>query len=189
VWPLVERKRRLRQLIPSVPMRLLSVGHVQVRGSDFFEVACARPRGNRGEARQRSVPCGRHEHQLVQMKNPAYTQMTARHELFDRRTGSRRRGLMLRVHKVHSWRRRWDWLSSLRRPQTRSTLRRYRALSQGRDSVRSSDCLRVKSHCVSYPFKGHPSRRSNGFLVYCEGMEIIGSSSCASGRRRPTSRT
>jgi hypothetical protein len=33
------------------------------------------------------------------MKNPAYTQMTARHELFDRRTGSRRRGLMLRVHK------------------------------------------------------------------------------------------
>ena len=45
VWPLVERKRRLRQLIPSVPMRLLSVGHVQVRGSDFFEVACARLEG------------------------------------------------------------------------------------------------------------------------------------------------
>ena len=27
---------------------------------------CARPRGHRGQARERSLPCGRHEHQLVQ---------------------------------------------------------------------------------------------------------------------------
>jgi bifunctional non-homologous end joining protein LigD len=40
-WPLAERKRRLRRLIPSVPTRLLYVDHVQARGSDFFEVACA----------------------------------------------------------------------------------------------------------------------------------------------------
>ena len=31
------------------------------------------------------------------IKNPAYTQMTARHELFERRTGSRKRRPMLRV--------------------------------------------------------------------------------------------
>ncbi len=31
------------------------------------------------------------------IKNPAYTQMTARHELFERRTESRKRRLMLRV--------------------------------------------------------------------------------------------
>jgi hypothetical protein len=76
-----------------------SVGHVQVRGSDFFEIACARPRGNRGEARQRSYHADGTSTNWCKMKNPAYTQMTARHELFDRRTGSRRRGLMLRVHK------------------------------------------------------------------------------------------
>ena len=40
-WPLVERKQRLRKLIPSVPTRLLYVDHVEARGRDFFEVACA----------------------------------------------------------------------------------------------------------------------------------------------------
>jgi hypothetical protein len=40
-WPLVERKRRLRRLIPSVPTRLLYVDQVEARGRDFFEVACA----------------------------------------------------------------------------------------------------------------------------------------------------
>jgi bifunctional non-homologous end joining protein LigD len=40
-WPLIERKRRLRQLIPSVPTRLLYVDHIKARGKDFFEVACA----------------------------------------------------------------------------------------------------------------------------------------------------
>ena len=40
-WPLAERKRRLRRLIPSVPTRLLYVDHVEARGRDFFEVACA----------------------------------------------------------------------------------------------------------------------------------------------------
>jgi bifunctional non-homologous end joining protein LigD len=39
-WPLIERKRRLRQLIPSVPARLLYVDHVSARGKRFFEVAC-----------------------------------------------------------------------------------------------------------------------------------------------------
>ena len=97
-WPLVERKRRLRRLIPSVPTRLLYVDHVEARGQGLLRGrVCARPRGHRGQARERSLPCGRHEHQLVKIKNPAYTQMTARHELFERRTGSRKRRPMLRV--------------------------------------------------------------------------------------------
>jgi ATP-dependent DNA ligase len=33
----------------------------------------------------------------IKIKNPAYTQMTARHELFERRAGLRRRRPMLRV--------------------------------------------------------------------------------------------
>jgi hypothetical protein len=55
--------------------------HVLARGKDFFEVACAHDRGHRGQARERSLPCGRHEHQLVQDQESLYTQMTARHEL------------------------------------------------------------------------------------------------------------
>ena len=66
-WPLVERKRRLRRLIPSVPTRLLYVDHVEARGQGLLRGrVCARPRGHRGQARSRSLPCGRHEHQLVQ---------------------------------------------------------------------------------------------------------------------------
>jgi bifunctional non-homologous end joining protein LigD len=40
-WPLIERRRRLRQLISSVPTRLLYVDHVKARGRDFFQVAPA----------------------------------------------------------------------------------------------------------------------------------------------------
>jgi hypothetical protein len=39
--PPLERKRRLRTSIPSVPTRLLYVDHVEERGTDFFEGACA----------------------------------------------------------------------------------------------------------------------------------------------------
>src|SRR5918993_1307001 len=34
-WPLVERKRRLRRLIPSVPTRLLYVDHILERGREI----------------------------------------------------------------------------------------------------------------------------------------------------------
>jgi len=40
-WPLIERKRRLRRLIPSVPTRLLYVDHVEAPGRGFFKLACA----------------------------------------------------------------------------------------------------------------------------------------------------
>jgi hypothetical protein len=55
-WPLVEWRRRLRRLIPSVSTRLMYVDHVQARGRDFFEVACAHDlRGHRGQARERAA--------------------------------------------------------------------------------------------------------------------------------------
>ena len=37
----VERKRRLRGLIPSVSTRLLYVDHIIEQGRNFFRVACA----------------------------------------------------------------------------------------------------------------------------------------------------
>jgi bifunctional non-homologous end joining protein LigD len=40
-WPLIERKRRLRQLIPSVPTSLMHVDHPKAMDRDFFQVASA----------------------------------------------------------------------------------------------------------------------------------------------------
>jgi bifunctional non-homologous end joining protein LigD len=97
-WPLVERKRRLRRLIPSVQSRLLYVDYVQARGRDFFEVACAHDL----EDMVGKLASGRYHADgtstnWIKIGIPGYTQMTARHELFERRTGSRKHCLMLRV--------------------------------------------------------------------------------------------
>jgi ATP-dependent DNA ligase len=88
-WPLLERKRRLRRLIPSVPTRLLYVDHIQARGSDFFEVACAhdlegivaKPANGRYHSDGIST-------NWIKIKNAGYTQMTGR-QLFERRTDRR----------------------------------------------------------------------------------------------------
>jgi ATP-dependent DNA ligase len=88
-WPLIERKRRLRQLVPSVPTRLLYVDHIKARGTDFFEVACAhdlegivaKPANGRYHSDGTNT-------NWVKIKNPCYTQMTARHELFESRRGT-----------------------------------------------------------------------------------------------------
>jgi len=89
-WPLIERKRRLRQLIPSVPTRMLYVDHVKARGRDFFRIACAhdlegivaKPANGRYHADGAST-------NWIKIKNAGYTQMTARHELFESRRGAR----------------------------------------------------------------------------------------------------
>jgi ATP-dependent DNA ligase len=82
-WPLVERKRRLRRLIPSVPTRLLYVEHIRARGRDFFEVACAHDL-----ERIVAKPVNGRYHSdgtspnWIKITSPEYTQMTARAELF-----------------------------------------------------------------------------------------------------------
>jgi ATP-dependent DNA ligase len=98
--PLVERKRRLRKVIPSVPTRLLYVDHITKRGRDFFKVACAhdlegivaKPANGRYHADGRST-------NWIKFKNPGYTQMTARHELFQQRPGPHNGQRKLRVRK------------------------------------------------------------------------------------------
>jgi ATP-dependent DNA ligase len=90
-WPLVERKRRLRLLIPSVPTRLLYVDHIRERGRDFFEVACAhdlegivaRPVNGRYHWNGTST-------NWMKIKNSGYTQMTARHALFESHRDTKR---------------------------------------------------------------------------------------------------
>jgi hypothetical protein len=62
--PLIERKRRLRQLIPSVPTRLLYIDHVSATGKTSSNRLRARSRGNRGKAGERTVSLGRERTQL-----------------------------------------------------------------------------------------------------------------------------
>ena len=90
-WPLIDRKRRLRQLIPSVPTRLLYVDHIQGCGTDFFRVACAHDL----EGIVAKPTNGRYHSDAIgtnwlKIKNPAYTQMTARHALFESRGRAKR---------------------------------------------------------------------------------------------------
>jgi ATP-dependent DNA ligase len=97
-WPLVERKRRLRRLIPSVPTRLPYVDHVEARGREFFHVACAHDL----EGIVAKLASGRYHADgtntnWCQIKNRGYMQMTARHEPFERRTGARKRAPILRL--------------------------------------------------------------------------------------------
>ena len=97
-WPLMERKRRLLKLIPSVPTRLLYVDHVEARGKDFFEVACAHDlEGIVGKLASGRYHAGGTSTNWIKIKNSGYTQMTARHELFERRASGRKRAAVLRL--------------------------------------------------------------------------------------------
>jgi ATP-dependent DNA ligase len=81
-----------------VRTRLLYVDHVEARGRDFFEIACAHGlEGIMGKLASGRYHADGASTNWCKIKNLAYTQMTARHELFERRTGSRKRGPMLRV--------------------------------------------------------------------------------------------
>jgi ATP-dependent DNA ligase len=74
------------------------VDHVKGRGRDFFEVACAHDlEGIVGKLARGRYHADGTSTSWFKIKNPAYTQMTVRHELFERRTGSRKRRPMLRV--------------------------------------------------------------------------------------------
>ena len=84
--PLVERKAKLRELVPSPPSRLLYLDHVEDQGVELYEQCCkldlegvvAKPR----VSPYRKVG-GRAL--WVKVKNPDYTQAKGRRELFERR--------------------------------------------------------------------------------------------------------
>jgi bifunctional non-homologous end joining protein LigD len=82
---LLERKRRLLSVIPRVESRVLYLDHVRARGLELFAAACARDLervvGNGRRARIKSD--GRCTSWL-KIKNPDYSQIVGRHELFER---------------------------------------------------------------------------------------------------------
>jgi len=76
----------LRRIMPWVESRLRYLDHVEGRGIDLFRVACDRDlEGVVGKWAQGSYSSNPRTTSWVKIKNPRYSQMEGRHELFERR--------------------------------------------------------------------------------------------------------
>jgi bifunctional non-homologous end joining protein LigD len=88
--PLLERKRRLWAIMPRIPSRLLYVDRLRARGRALFREACARDlegvvgKWARGRYERDGVSTS-----WVTIKNPDYSQIVGRRELFEARRDQR----------------------------------------------------------------------------------------------------
>jgi hypothetical protein len=72
--PLLERKRRLREIVPAPPSPFLYVDHVVGTGVDLFDAVCRkRPGGHGRQAERRAVRAGRAD--AGEVKNRNYGQI------------------------------------------------------------------------------------------------------------------
>jgi bifunctional non-homologous end joining protein LigD len=105
--PLLERKRHLRAIMPAMECRLLYLDHLAGRGRDLFRAACERDlEGIVAKwARGPYHTDGRSTSWLT-IKNPDYTQMRDRHELFSARAfeGSSAGKSSIRIPALHDHR-------------------------------------------------------------------------------------
>jgi bifunctional non-homologous end joining protein LigD len=91
--PLLERKRRLRQVMPIVESRVLFLDHIERRGRDLFRVACDRDlEGIVAKWAKGTYRTDGRATSWLKIKNPDYTQMRDRHELFAARQAGEPRG-------------------------------------------------------------------------------------------------
>ena len=86
--PLVERKKKLRKLIPRTPSRLLYLDHINGKGVDLFKL-CSERDLEGVVAKPKQSPYRRLDEKplWIKVKNPRYTQAEGRRELFERRRG------------------------------------------------------------------------------------------------------
>jgi ATP-dependent DNA ligase len=90
--PLLERKRRLRALVPRTHSRLLYVDAIAERGSDLFRLACRRDlEGIVAEWSHGTYQCDGRGTSWLKTKTPEYSQMDGRRELFEARRDQRQR--------------------------------------------------------------------------------------------------
>lgn len=80
--PLLERKSRLRALVPDSHSRLLYVDHVEERGAALFSKICEMDL--EGITAKRKKGLYRDGTRWLKIKNPDYSQAVGRGELFDR---------------------------------------------------------------------------------------------------------
>jgi ATP-dependent DNA ligase len=88
--PLLRRKERLLRLMPRPESRLLYLDHMPGRGSDLFRAACDRDLDVAKWVHGTYHTDGRRTSWL-KVKNPAYSQIGGRRELFEARRDRRTR--------------------------------------------------------------------------------------------------
>ena len=82
---LIERKRELRKLVPANFAHLLYVDHVESEGERLFELACDRDlEGIVAKHRDSRYSIEDGNPAWVKIKNPRYSQIVGRDELFER---------------------------------------------------------------------------------------------------------
>jgi len=97
--PLLMRKRRLRQIIPS-HTRLLYLEHLLERGRDFYRVACERDlEGIVAKYMFGTYQTDGRFTSWLKIKNPDYSQIVDRHELFEL-DGTRRQSLKPKLPRL-----------------------------------------------------------------------------------------
>jgi len=88
--PLLERKRRLQDLIPASPSRLLYVSHIAERGNDLYREVCRRDLEGIVAKWQHGPYAWGDVTSWVKIKNPTYSQIIGRFEHLQRKPPARR---------------------------------------------------------------------------------------------------
>ncbi len=87
--PLVTRKRHLKRIVPCAPSALLYVDHIEERGEELFQLACREDLEGIVAKWKNGLYDAERVSSWVKIKNPGYSQILGRQELFDRRGNSR----------------------------------------------------------------------------------------------------
>ena len=85
MFPLVERKERLRAVLPKQPSRVLYCDHVEEHGEDLFALSCEHDLGG-VVAKHKASPyvSGDGVTSWIKIRNANYSQIAGRDELFNR---------------------------------------------------------------------------------------------------------
>jgi len=86
-WPLLNRKRALKKIMPPRRSRLLYVDHIVGRGEDLFALACAGDLEGVVAKWKRGRYMQDDRTSWVKIKNRKYSQSIGREKLFEKRTG------------------------------------------------------------------------------------------------------
>ncbi len=86
--PLLERKSRLRDVVPDAPSRLLYLDYIEEKGEELFRLVCERDlEGIVAKPSESRYLAERSNSSWVKIKNPSYSQAEGRRELFEQRRG------------------------------------------------------------------------------------------------------
>jgi bifunctional non-homologous end joining protein LigD len=99
--PLIERKARLKAIMPKIESRVRYVDHIVGGGKKFFELACIEDlEGIVAKWKFGTYRSDGAQTSWVKIKNPNYSQAERRHELFEKRNAGYRRYQRIRRELV-----------------------------------------------------------------------------------------